>query len=63
MSKSICFFIKKNCDNKIPKAKKFESVDNISLIENTKKNLPKLIKLINEQNLNEYIKLVVSLFI
>ena len=52
-------FIKKNCDNKIPKAKKFESVDN-TLIENTKKNLPKLIKLINEQNLNEYIKLVVS---
>ena len=30
------------------------------MIENTKKNLPKLIKLINEQNLNEYIKLVVS---
>ena len=55
-------FIKKNCDNKIPKAKKFESVDN-KLIENTKKNLPKLIKLINEQNLNEYIKLCCKFFI
>ena len=52
-------FIKKNCNNKIPKAGDFEKNDE-KLIKNIKNNVPKLIELINEQNLNEYIKLVVN---
>ena len=52
-------FIKKNCDNKIPKAEKLNN-DDKKLIDNIKKNVPKLIDLINKQNLNEYLKMVVS---
>ncbi len=52
-------FIKKNCNNKIPKKNKLKKSD-IKLIENIKKNIPKLIDYINKQNLNEYIKMVVN---
>tara|TARA_Y100001958_G_C21241453_1_gene569312 strand:- start:1059 stop:2600 length:1542 start_codon:yes stop_codon:yes gene_type:complete len=52
-------FINKNCENKIPKAKDLGEND-ILLINNIKKNIPKLIDFINKQNLNEYIKMVVS---
>ena len=52
-------FIKKNCSNKIPKGIKFTEEDN-NLMNNLKDNVPHLIKLMNNQNLNEYIKLVVS---
>ena len=52
-------FIKKNCSNKIPKGGKLTQQDN-QLINNLKDNLPNLIKLMNSQNLNEYIKRVVS---
>jgi len=52
-------FIKKNCDNKIPKSSKLKNSDK-KLIDNLKNNLPKLINLMNNQDLNEYIKMVVS---
>ena len=52
-------FIKKNCDNKIPINTKLEKED-IKLLENLQSKIPKLIKLMNEQNLNEYIKMVVN---
>ena len=52
-------FIKKNCSNKIPNAKKFNAVDN-KLLNQLKNNVPNLIKLMNNQNLNEFIKIVVS---
>ena len=52
-------FIKKNCNNKIPKKSKLSESD-IKLIQNVKNNLPKLIDYINNQNLNEYIKMVVN---
>ena len=52
-------FIKKNCSNKIPKPNNLTTLDN-KLIDSLTNNLPNLIKLINQQNLNEYIKLVVS---
>ncbi len=52
-------FIKKNCNNKIPKRKNLIKSD-LNLLDNLKRNLPKLIKLINEQSLNEYIKMVVN---
>ena len=52
-------FIKKNCLNKIPKSTNLSDEDN-KLINNLKDNIPKLIKLMNNQNLNEYIKIVVS---
>ena len=52
-------FIKKNCDNKIPIANILDAKDK-QLIKNIKDNIPKLIDLINKQNLNEYIKIVVS---
>ena len=54
-------FIKKNCDNKIPIANEFKRKD-IKLLNNIKDNVPKLINLINNQNLNEYIKIVVKFF-
>ena len=44
-------FIKKNCDNKIPKSSKLNSSDE-KLIKNLKNNIEKLIKKINYQNLN-----------
>ena len=52
-------FIKKNCNNKIPKADKFNNNDT-KLIKNIKTNIPKLINLIDKQNLNEYVKMVVN---
>ena len=52
-------FIKKNCSNKIPNAKNFNDLDN-RLLNQLKNNIPNLIKLMNNQNLNEFIKLVVS---
>ena len=52
-------FIKKNCSNKVPKTNNFKETDT-KLINNIKDNIPKLIDLINKQNLNEYIKTVVN---
>ena len=52
-------FIKKNCSNKIPNNKDLMEQD-VKLLTNLKHKLPDLIKLINHQNLNEYIKSVVS---
>ena len=52
-------FIKKNCSNKIPLGKNLTDQDK-NLINNLKDNIPNLIELINNQNLNEYIRLVVS---
>ena len=52
-------FLKKNCNNKIPKKNNIND-DDIKLISNVKNNIPKLIDLINNQNLNEYIRMVVK---
>jgi len=52
-------FIKKNCENKIPKSQKLTSPDK-RLLDNLKDNIPKLTNLMNNQELNEYIKIVVS---
>ena len=52
-------FIKKNCNNKIPQGNNLEKND-LKLINNIKGNIPKLIDFINNQNLNDYIKMVVS---
>ena len=52
-------FIKKNCNNKIPKQKNIKDIDK-NLLENLQKKLPNLIDLMNKQNLNEYIKTIIS---
>ena len=52
-------FIKKNCDNKIPNNPELKEEDN-KLLDNLINNLPNLINLMNKQNLNEYLKTVVS---
>ena len=52
-------FIKKNCDNKIPYSTKLNDLDK-KLLNNLKNSLPKLIDLMNNQNLNEYVKAVVG---
>ena len=52
-------FIKKNCNNKIPKKSKLTKNDK-ELIDNLKNNLPTIVSLMNNQDLNEYIKLVVG---
>ena len=52
-------FIKKNCFNKIPDKKNLIEQDE-KLLNNLKNNLPNLIKIMNKQNLNEYLKIVVS---
>ncbi len=52
-------FIKKNCNNKIPLSSKINDSDK-QLLNNLKDSLPKLISLMNNQELNEYIKTVVS---
>ena len=52
-------FIKKNCNNKIPKSNNFKEID-LKLTKNITNNIPKLIDLMNKQNLNEYIKTVVN---
>ncbi len=52
-------FIKKNCDNKIPTNSNLNKNDN-KFLDNLKNMVPKLIDLMNNQNLNEYIKYVVG---
>ena len=52
-------FIKKNCANKIPKPSNLSKQDN-ELLNELKKDLPNLINLINNQNLNEFLKKVVN---
>jgi len=52
-------FIKKNCNNKIPLSSKIKDSDK-QLLNNLKDSIPKLISLMNNQELNEYIKTVVS---
>ena len=52
-------FIKKNCDNKIPYSSKLNDSDK-KLLNDLKDSLPKLISLMNNQELNEYVKNVVS---
>ncbi len=52
-------FIKKNCNNKIPKKIDLNDRD-IKLIKNLKDEIPQLIEYINKQNLNEYIKTVIN---
>ena len=52
-------FIKKNCNNKIPSSTKLDENDK-KLLNNLKNSLPKLISLMDNQHLNEYIKKVVG---
>jgi len=52
-------FIKKNCNNRIPENKNNNEIDK-KLLNNLHNNVPNLINLMNKQNLNEYIKQVVS---
>ena len=52
-------FVKKNCNNKIPKRMKLNHLDK-KLLDNLKSNISNLVSLMNKQNLNEYIRLVVS---
>jgi methionyl-tRNA synthetase len=52
-------FIKKNCNNKIPSKKTFRKEDE-KLLNNLQDDIPNLIELMNNQNLNEYIKKVVK---
>ena len=52
-------FIKKNCENKIPKSQKLTTSDK-KLLNNLKGNISKLTNLMNNQELNEYLKIVVS---
>ena len=52
-------FIKKNCSNKIPSSDKFAKEDK-ELLDNLKSSIPKLIKFMNDQNLNDFIKTVVN---
>jgi len=52
-------FIKKNCNNKIPKKKVLNEADK-KLLNNLQNNVSLLIDLMNMQNLNEYLKMVVN---
>ena len=52
-------FLKKNCSNKIPKPTNLSKNDK-RLLELLKKDVPNLINLVNNQNLNEYIKKIIS---
>ena len=52
-------FIKKNCNNRIPFSSKLNDSDK-RFLDNLKNFLPKLISLMDNQNLNEYIKSVVN---
>ena len=52
-------FIKKNCNNKVPNSTKLNNLDK-ALLKNLKDSLPKLQNLMNNQDLNEYIKTVVG---
>ena len=57
--KEFFLFIKKNCSNKIPKPGMLKEVDKNLLAQLTNK-LPHLIDLMNNQNLNEFLRLVIS---
>ncbi len=52
-------FIKKNCENKIPKSNDFSKNDK-ALTNKLKSNVQKLNELINRQDLNNYIKQVIE---
>ena len=52
-------FIKKNCNNKIPQPETLDVADK-KLLDNLQNNLSSLIELMDKQNLNEYIKKVIS---
>ncbi len=52
-------FLKKNCENKIPKINKLTKEEK-TLTEKLKKDVNKLNKFINEQDLNNYIKQVIE---
>ena len=52
-------FLKRNCNNKVPSNPNLIKSDK-KLLNNLIDNLPKLIDCMNNQNLNEYIKMVVS---
>ena len=52
-------FIKKNCGNKVPLSSKPNDTDK-KLLNNLKHSIPELVTLMNNQELNEYIKRVVS---
>ncbi len=52
-------FIKKNCSNKIPKPKKFTEGDD-NLTSNLKNKINELVQLMDNQDLNAYIKQVVE---
>tara|TARA_B100000575_G_scaffold125278_1_gene99916 strand:- start:313 stop:1236 length:924 start_codon:yes stop_codon:yes gene_type:complete len=52
-------FIKKNCNNKIPKGKSLKPED-LKLINDLNNKVHDLVKFMNNQRLNEYVKLVVS---
>jgi methionyl-tRNA synthetase len=52
-------FIEKNCSNKIPKPAQL-TVDDNKLLNKLKNNMPELIKLINNQDLNSYLKTIVQ---
>ena len=52
-------FIRKNCSNRIPEPKDLNQQDQF-LLNNLKNDIPKLVKNMNDQNLNEYIKMVVN---
>jgi methionyl-tRNA synthetase len=52
-------FIEKNCSNKIPKPSELTENDN-KLLNKLKNNVPELIKLINNQDLNLYLKTIVE---
>ena len=52
-------FLEKNCSNIIPQSKKLSDKDNF-LLNKLKDNIKYLVELMNDQKLNEYIKIVVS---
>ena len=52
-------FIKKNCNNKIPKQGNINEMDK-KLLDNLQNNLSNLITLMDNQNLNEYIKKIIN---
>jgi methionyl-tRNA synthetase len=52
-------FIKKNCNNKIPKNFNMNEIDK-KLLNNLQNYIPNLTNLMNKQNLNEYIKIVIN---
>ena len=53
-------FISKNCGNEVKRTKKLSETDN-NLIKETKKITQSLRKIMNDQNLNEYLKSVIDI--